>query len=78
MPLVVESFAPGGRDAQTVEVSRVIVKDDHGNPLVVAVEFGDGKYHVSHLLDPDFEHLVATFGYRPPDVNKTVSVKDQR
>lgn len=77
MPLTVESFAPGGRDSQEVPASRVIVKDSHGNPLILAVEYGDGQYHVAHCLDPDFEHLVTTFGYTAPTIAKTVSPRER-
>lgn len=72
MPLIVESFGEGGRDAATTAATRVVVRDEHGNPLVIAVEHGEGKIHVSHFLDPEFEPLARAFGLVPPRVIQTI------
>ncbi len=77
MSLTVESYAPGGRNSQTVEASRVLVKDQHGNPLIIAAEYVGGVF-VSHFQDPDFEHLLQTFGYVPAEVTKVLTPADVR
>lgn len=70
--LTVETFQPGGRQAQAVAASRVLVCDAHGNPLAVVVEHAPGEYIVAHLNDPDFGVLLATFGTAAARVARVV------
>ncbi len=54
-----------------LEVTRVVVEDRYGNPLVAAVEYDDGTYFYGKLGDADFEPLLRMMG-----INKTVVITD--
>lgn len=56
---------------RTINATRVVVYDDHGNPLALAVQLDNGMYHVCHLKDPEFRTLLDMLG-----VASTVRVKD--
>jgi hypothetical protein len=60
--MIVETFAAGGKHAQRVTATRFVVYDDHGNPIVLAVEHGPGQVFAAHLNDPEFEQLLDAFG----------------
>lgn len=42
--------------------TRVVVQDEHGNPLMIAVEDGPGTHICGMAGDPDFPNLMKTLG----------------
>lgn len=63
--LTVESFQPSGRDPSVTQASRVLIKDEFGNPICLAVSWIEGTkpaYIVAHCGDDDFEQMLSTFG----------------
>lgn len=76
MSLRVECFGRGGRSAASLEATRVLVSDAHGNPVLLAVEYEPGKYLAAHLLDDDFEDLLATFGLKPSAVKAVIDLPE--
>ena len=50
--------------------AQVLVRDDVGNPIMVAGEFGPtGSYRVSHVGDSDFQRVLKMFGYQEGRLN---------
>lgn len=60
--MIVETFAAGGRTPSSVTGTRLVVRDAHGNPIMVAVEHGPNEIICAHLADPDFDTLLAALG----------------
>ena len=60
--LIIEAFGENGTTPITAKVTRVLVKDEHGNPVCLAVAFDENQILAAHHLDDDFEALLQTFG----------------
>lgn len=78
MPLTVETFGVNGKGAVVTTATRVLVLDEHRNPLLVAVEYEPGKYLCAHVDDDEFEEMVATLGVRASRVRTRIDVEDLR
>jgi len=72
--LKVETFKPGGRDPDSLEASRVLIRDQHGNPVVVAVTYADNCVLVSTCNDDDFQTVLDTLGVKASHVKKRITV----
>lgn len=72
--MIVETFAEGGRGAASVEATRVVIRDAHGNPIMVAVEHGPGQIFCAHSADEDFEPLLAALGVRAATVVRQIDL----
>ena len=59
------------RDVVTLEATRVVVEDNHGNPIALALEFAPGQILATTADSPDFNQVLAGLGIR-----KTVLVQD--
>ena len=59
------------RNVQTVEATRVVVEDDHGNPIALALEFAPGQILAVTADSSDFNAVLASLG-----IKKTVLVED--
>lgn len=68
-----EAFQRLGGDTVVEDIATCIVRDAHGNPLIVACELTPGFYEVSKLGDPDFEIVLRTLGVNKTAIVKTVS-----
>ena len=44
------------------EVTRVVVYDDHNNPVSVAVKHQENWLYVGHCRDPEFRDFLETMG----------------
>jgi hypothetical protein len=45
-----------------IEVTRLVIRDEHGNTVALAVQMDAGWVFVSHAGDPEFNHALATMG----------------
>ncbi len=72
--LTVELFSPGGKNPQVIEASRILVRDSHGNPYVLAAVFDDNQIIVSHVEDEEFDALLTTFGTKAAKVLHRLSL----
>lgn len=61
----------GLRDAQVIEATRVIVEDDHGNPVALALEFAPNEILAVTADSPEFNNVLEGMG-----IKKTVIVTD--
>lgn len=59
------------REAIEVDATRVLVEDDLGNPIAVALEYGPGAIFAVTADHPDFNQILRSMG-----VNKVVVVQD--
>jgi hypothetical protein len=59
------------RDVQVIEATRVVVEDNHGNPIAVALEFAPNQILAVTADAPEFNDVLAGMGIR-----KTVVVTD--
>lgn len=59
------------RDVVVIEATRVVVEDDLGNPVALALEFGPNQILAVTADDPKFNQVLAELG-----INKTVLVED--
>jgi hypothetical protein len=73
--MTVEVFGPGGAGAASVEATRVVVKDQHGNPLAVVVEHETDQYWCAHQDDPDFETVLEVLGIKAANVLRRFTVQ---
>lgn len=76
--LTVEAYGPGGSAPMRTEATRVLVKDQYGNPLAVVVVYGDNQILVAHQNDDDFDILLSTFGVESAVVLKRLDVSGPR
>ncbi len=56
---------------QVIEATSVVVEDDFGNPLVMAVELEAHSYVFAKLGDAEFDPLLRQLG-----INKTVVINE--
>ena len=59
------------RDVVVIEATRVVVEDDLGNPVALALEFGPNQILAVTADDPKFNQVLAELG-----IGKTVLVED--
>ena len=59
------------RDVVVIEATRVVVEDDLGNPVALALEFGPNQILAVTADDPKFNQVLAELG-----IDKTVLVED--
>lgn len=57
------------REPQSLEATRVLVRDKYGNPLVFVIEDGE-MVNFKTIDDPDFQQALKDFG-----INRTIIVK---
>lgn len=69
----VEAFDMGGKNVSRFDGTRILLSDKFNNPLVVAVEYEDGKYLISTISDDDFEQMLATLGVESAVVLNTLN-----
>ena len=74
MPMAVESYAAGGKQPSVVEATRVLVRDAHGNPILVAVEYEPNVFLCAHQGDADFDQILGTLGVEAAVVLKHLRV----
>jgi hypothetical protein len=77
--MLVESFAVGGSAAHLFESTRLVVRDKHGNPICVIIEYLDGPdgrqvHYVLRPNDPDFEPTLEALGVKAVRVLKTLRI----
>lgn len=73
--ILIEAYAPGGKDPVNMEVSRLVVKTEHGNPICLVVTWGDnGQYLHADQNDDDFDMCLKTFGIESATVLRTIRV----
>lgn len=65
--MFIDILGPGGKTIR-IEGTRVVVLDDHGNALLVAVNNDRGSVLAAHGNDPEFADLLLASGvpYAPP------------
>ena len=61
------------RNVQTIEATRVVVRDDHDNPIALALEFAPGQILAVTADSPEFNAVLASLG-----IKETVLVEDVR
>jgi hypothetical protein len=59
------------RNVQTIEATRVVVKDDYDNPIALALEFAPGQILAVTADSPEFNAVLASLG-----IKDTVLVED--
>lgn len=50
------------RGGQVLEVSRIVIEDKLGNPVLIAMDYGDGLIVQSRPGDPDFNNMLQSVG----------------
>lgn len=72
----IEAYAPGGKDPVAMDVSRLVVTTDQGNPICLVVTWGDdgGRYIHASQEDDDFDALLKTFGMESATVLKKIEL----
>ena len=59
------------RDVVVIEATRVVVEDDLGNPVALALEYAPNQIFTATLDDPEFNRVLAELG-----IDKTLLVED--
>lgn len=59
------------REVVEIEATRVVVEDDFGNPIALALEFGPNQIIAVTAEDPKFNQLLSSLG-----IDKVVVVHD--
>lgn len=73
--MILEFFCAGGRNAQVVvDVSRLVVKDDHGNPIGLAVAHTENQTFIAHTADDDFETLLDALGLKAATIVRRIHI----
>lgn len=80
--MTLELFGEGGIAPRVIEATRILIRDDHGNPIVFAARYlnpGDGLAGtiVSTLNDPQFETVLATIGVAAARIRNRIEVVDE-
>ena len=65
----------GLTNPQVIKATRLVVKDDHGQPVFVVLEQGPNQFVSFKATDPDFEAALAQFGLRQTAIVTRVDVK---
>lgn len=52
----------------SIEATRVLVRDQYGNPILAAIEGAAGEISIMTVGDPNFEDLLAHFGLLATEV----------
>lgn len=72
--MIVESYAEGGKSPSAVSCTRLVVRDDHGNPIMLAVMYSDDQILCAHQGDDDFETLLNALGIEASVVLRRFSI----
>jgi len=75
----IEFFDTGGRSAGTIDASRVLIRDAHGNPVAFAVQYlneGVSCVLAATADDPRFAQLLATIGVEASVIRNHLDLDD--
>ena len=73
--LTVETHKQLG-DPRKFEATRVLVRDEHKNPIALIVQNGR-MIHIKRVGDPDFNQFLQTYGINRTVVVETMNVKPE-
>ena len=58
------------------EVAVVLIEGEHGQPVAVACDLGQGAIHTSHAGDEDFNRVLMTLGFDKLVVTEVLDQKE--
>lgn len=72
-----EIYDVGGKNPQVIAATRILIRDDHGNPIAFAVCYAKGAvdcHMVATPADPTWAALLDTIGVKPAKIRHEIEV----